>query len=118
MTEPRIERFKVEAEELDQSATDNGGGRDRLLIAAGFVMMLVGPVVGILCYFSAINADFAEDQNELIILTMAGLGVSLLGLGVFVRYTLGRFLRFFLLRQLYEARLQTEELTAALRGEG
>ena len=43
--------------------------------------------------------------------------MSLVGLGVFLRYALGRFFRFFLLRQLYEARLQTDELRDALRAE-
>ena len=113
MSENRIERFKEGVAELDVSAT--GGTRDKPLVALGLVLMLTGPVIGILCYFSSVNLDYAEDQNELIILTLAGVGISVLGLGIFLRYSIGRFLRFFLLRQLYEGQASRDELTAAFR---
>lgn len=113
MSDNRIERFKEGVAELDVSAA--GGARDKPLVALGLVMMLAGPVIGFLCYFSSVNADFAEDQNELIILTLAGMGISLVGLGIFLRYSLGRFLRFFLMRQLYEGQANRDELAAAMR---
>ena len=113
MSDDRIERFKEGVADLDVSAA--GGARDKPLVAFGLVLMLTGPVIGFLCYFSSINADFAEDQNELIILTLAGVGVSVLGLGIFLRYSLGRFLRFFLMRQLYEGQANRDELAAIVR---
>jgi hypothetical protein len=37
---------------------------------------------------------------------------------VFLRYSLARFLRFWLLRQLYEGQAHVDEVVAALTGQG
>ena len=114
MNETRIDEFKEGVAALDSEGTSSGG-RDQALAVIGLLLMLSGPVIGIVCYFSAVNLEYAEDQNELIILTMAGLGLSLVGLGLFLRYSLGRFLRFYLLRQLYEGQANRDEITRVLR---
>ena len=114
MSDNRIEEFKEGVAELDDGG-GSGGGRDQALAVIGLLLLVSGPVIGILCYFSAINLDYAEDQNELIILTMTGLGLSLVGLGLFLRYSLGRFLRVYLLRQLYEGQANRDEISRVLR---
>ena len=73
MSDDRVDRFRVRAADLDDTGIDDGS-RDATFIGIGLALMLVGPVVGFLCYLSSVNALFIEDQNELIILTLSALG--------------------------------------------
>jgi hypothetical protein len=55
-----------------------------------------------------------RDIQSLIILAVAMLALAVAGAAVFVRYSLARFLRFWLLRQLYEGQAHMDRLVGAL----
>ena len=82
---------------------------EQVLLVIGILLMLAGIVLGFVGYISATNAQYALDQNELIILAILGVSLSLMGVAIFLRYSIGRFLRFWLLRQIYENRDGGEE---------
>jgi hypothetical protein len=52
------------------------------------------------------------DSNSYVPLAIAGLAVSVTGGFVFLRYSLAKFLRFWLLRQVYEQRVAIDEATS------
>lgn len=106
-TEDRAEEFQeqIAAMRTKTSRTNS----EQVLLVIGILLMLAGIVLGFISYFSSTNTDKALDQNELIILAILGVSLSLLGVAIFLRYSIGRFLRFWLLRQIYENRGKSEE---------
>ena len=111
----RIERLKSDAAELN---VGKGAGRDGLYQAAGAVAMGVGVAVAFLAYQLSLGKDDQRDIQSLQILAVSMLALAVVGAAVFVRYSLARFLRFWLLRQLYEGQAHIDQVVAALGGRG
>lgn len=108
----RIERFKAEAAELNLKTGDPS--KEGMLQVVGVVLMVVGVVVALLLYSSSLNLDDQRDIQSNMILAIAMLGVSVIGAALFLRYSMAKFLRFWLLRQIYESQSHVDQLTAAL----
>lgn len=110
----RIEEFRAEVEALKLKTASTGS--ERILQIVGAVLMAVGVLVAVVAYFASTSqnsGDLAIDNlehNELQILAIAGLAASVAGGAMFLRYSLARFFRFWLLRQIYESRHLVEEL--------
>lgn len=108
MTETsRVEEFR---EEIDALKLKTSGDRDQLYQGIGAALMVIGVVVAIVAYVVASGQNSGDltidnlEHNEHTILALVGLNVSVVGAAVFLRYSLSRFLRFWLLRQIYENR--------------
>lgn len=119
MSEPmsehgRIEQFKSEIEELNLRTANPG--LEHVLQILGAVLMGAGIVLAAIAYFVAggqNSGDLAIDNlehNEHMILAVTGLGLTVVGAAVFLRYSLGRFFRVWLLRQIYESRMLADQL--------
>ena len=108
----RIERLRAEAAELNVGSTS--ASRDGVYQAAGGVAMAVGVLVALLAYWTSLGKSDPRDISSLGILAVAMLALAVLGAAVFLRYSLARFLRFWLLRQLYEGQAQVDRLVAGL----
>ena len=108
----RIERFKAEAAELNLKTGDPS--KEGMLQVVGVVLMVVGVVVALLLYSSSLNLDDQRDIQSNMILAIAMLGVSVIGAALFLRYSMAKFLRFWLLRQIYESQSHVDQLSAAL----
>lgn len=95
----RAERFVASLPEaVDPTATDRS--RSRL----GMGVMLVGLGVTIVAVILSQSSNNPLDQSTQISLGITGLAAVCLGGVVFLRYSLGRLLRFWLLRMLHERR--------------
>jgi len=74
----------------------------------GILLMTGGVVLSLVAYFFANNQQSGDlvidslEQNEHIILALTGLCIALTGGCIFLRYSLGRFLKFWLLRLIHE----------------
>ncbi|HJM97760.1 MAG TPA: hypothetical protein QF776_06270 [Acidimicrobiales bacterium] len=83
--------------------------RDRVYEILGLILLVGGSVLAFIAYFvagSQNSGDLAIDNlehNEHVILAIFGLTLSIVGGFVYLRYSIGRFLRFWLLRQIYES---------------
>lgn len=110
----RIERLKTDAAELNVTSS---GRRDGLYQAVGAVCMVVGVVVAFVAYQMSLGKEDDRDIQSLVILAITMLALAVAGAAVFVRYSLARFLRFWLLRQLVEGQSHIDQLVAALRSE-
>lgn len=108
----RVERFKQEVGELKLTAAS--GGKERTLLGLGVVLMVAGIVIGLGGFMSTTNLDDVRDQNEMIVLALAGVATTVTGAALFLRYSIGRLLRFWLLRQIYEGQEQIERLVERL----
>ena len=77
-------------------------GRDALLLRLGAAAMPVGVVLGIVGYLLSSNTDNPLDQRDAIIIALIGIGVTVSGVGLFIRYSLAEFLRFWMARLIHQ----------------
>ena len=94
----RIERLKSDAAELN---VGKGAARDGLWQTVGAIAMAAGVVLAFVAYQISLSKDDTRDIQSLEILAVAMLALAVAGAAVFLRYSIARFLRFWLLRQLY-----------------
>lgn len=107
----RIERLEQEAANLKVASSAK---RDGLYQAAGAVAMVAGVVLAFVAYQSSLGKSDPRDIESLTILAVAMLALAVTGAAVFLRYSLARFLRFWLLRQLYEGQSHIDQIVGAL----
>lgn len=96
----RRERFEAELAEI-QVKTGAAAGEPRM-IALGWVLMVAGIVVALGAFVASGSQSDSRDVISSVILGLVGVGVTVTGAAVFLRYSLGRFLRAWLLRLVYE----------------
>jgi hypothetical protein len=107
----RIERLRTDAAALK---VGRGAGRDGLWQTVGVIAMVAGVAVSFAAYQLSLSKDDQRDIQSLQILAVSMLALAVAGGAVFLRYSLARFLRFWLLRQLYEGQAHIDQVVAAL----
>ncbi len=86
-----------------------------LLLKAGVLMPLIGLVLVVVGWWQASGTAYvAEQVPSLISGGLLGLGFVMVGLGLFLRYSLTRLFRFWLARIIVEQQAQTDRVVAAL----
>lgn len=108
----RIERLRSDAAELN---VGKGAARDGIYQVLGAVAMGAGVVIAFVAYQLSLGKDDSRDIQSLQILALAMLALAVVGAAVFLRYSMARFLRFWLLRQLYEGQSHIDQVVAALQ---
>ena len=111
---PRVDQFKTEVAEM-KLKTGNAT-RERVYGVVGLLVMIVGVAGTFSAYVSATNLSNALDIQETQVLAMAFVALTLLGLGLFLRFAIANFLRMWLLRQLYEGQANTQRMVDAING--
>ena len=109
----RLEEFQAELARLRVK----GRSRDdeQRLLFAGIVLMPVGLVLVLIGYAGASGtSDFSAQIPYLLSGGVLGLGVTVVGAALFLRYSLGRYLRFWLLRLIYEEHTTADRQVDAL----
>jgi hypothetical protein len=94
--------FAAEIERL--RSTSAGGPLDRPLAGVGIGTAVVGFVTCLVAYSQSTGFDDVRDQMESLILAMFGVGLVVFGSALYLRASATRFLRFWLLRLIYEQR--------------
>ncbi len=112
-TNERVERFKTEAAELNLKA--GNASRESQLQILGAVVMLAGIVVAFLAYASSGNLSDSRDVQTQTTLAVLGLSLTVAGGVLFLRYSLGKFLRLWLLRQMYEGQAHIDQVVDAVK---
>ena len=69
----------------------------------------------LVAYKVSLDKSDPRDISSLEILAVGMLALAVVGAAVFLRYSLGRFLRFWLLRQMYEGQAHVDQVVAAVR---
>jgi len=112
-TPDRLEEFQAELARLRVK----GSSRDdeQRLLFAGIVLMPVGLVLVLVGYIGASGTtDFSAQVPYLLSGGVLGLGLTVVGGVLFLRYSLGRYLRFWLLRLIYEEHLTADRQVDAI----
>lgn len=113
MNTERINEFSEEVSQLQLRA--GRGDRERVLLAAGVVALVAGIVLAVAGGITASGAANSLDQTSALA-TSTYIGVALLiaGAALFIRYSVGRLLRFWMVRLVHEQRSETDRLIAAI----
>ena len=113
----RAEQFKAEI--ADMRLKTGRGRMEGLLQLLGVALMVAGIAIALGAYSASLyvtatpgtNVDVL-DSNSFTPLAIAGLATSVTGGFLFLRYSLAKFLRFWLLRQSYEQRAAIDDATS------
>jgi hypothetical protein len=113
----RSERFK--ADMATMRVKTGTASREAPLQALSVVLMVAGVLVAFGGYQASLNVKATPgsnvdvlSSNSYLALAACGIALTLAGGFLFLRYSLARFLRFWLLRQSYEQRMAIEDAMA------
>lgn len=114
----RIEQFKSEVDEL--KLRGGSGDNERKLLILGTVLVVGGLIAAI---YGAVQVGYAFDSPADQRAFMAqgsfiGLALIIAGAALFVRYSLGRYMRYWLIRMTYESRANTDRIVQAIENAG
>ncbi len=110
----RVAQFR---EEIDSLKLKGGSAEgEQRLLALGVVLMVVGLVLAL---FGAIQVglqgDFPAEQRAYMAQgSFLGIALVIAGGALFVRYSLARYLRFWLIRSSYEQRANADRIVDAI----
>ncbi len=88
---------------------------ESLLLKLGVALPLLGVVLIVVAYWNASGSKYVADQIPMLISGgVLGLGLAIIGIGLFIRFSLARLLRFWLARLIVEQQEQTDRVVEAL----
>jgi len=120
---PRLEEFRAEVENI--GVTGGGASPERLGTVAGLVLLVVGLGVALIAALSqrgdaaagdaaAMLSEVVSSNNGMIVVVL-GLSLAIIGGLIWVRNSLTRYLRYWLVRLIYEDRSNTDRLIEAIQ---
>jgi hypothetical protein len=116
-TTTRVDQFKSDI--ADMKLKTGQSNKEGVLQIIGVVLMIAGIAVSFGAYNSSLNVDVGPagqlDSNSWIALAIAGITLTIAGAALFLRYSLAKFLRFWLLRQMYEEQSHIDQVVDAIR---
>lgn len=117
MDDERYERFDREVADL---RVGGSVAREAWLGRIGLVTAITGPVVGIVAYVGSMSSEGALAQRDMIVLGLLGVSLTVLGVGLFARYSAIRFFRYWAARTVVELSrsARTEREDERLDGQG
>lgn len=109
----RLEQFKSDIAQLKLKAGKQR--RDSLVQGLGLLLMLGGAVASLIIYEASLHQKDVRNIGSEQVLATAMLIIAVLGSALFLSASLAKFLRIWLLRQLYEGQAHVDEVVAAMR---
>lgn len=109
----RLEEFEAELARLRVKRASST--TEQRLLLAGVVLMPLGLVLVLAGYVGASGTtEFSSQVPYLLSGGVLGIGVTIVGAALFLRYSLGRYLRFWLLRLIFEEHATADRQVDAL----
>jgi len=88
---------------------------ERNLLRVAVALPVIGLILVGLAWYGASGSGYVADQIPYLISGgLIGLGLVLIGLGLFVRFSLTKLFRFWLARLVYEHQTQTDRMVDAV----
>jgi len=120
---PRLQEFRAEVESI--GVTGGGANPERTGTLAGLVLLGVGLTIALIAALSqrgdsgagdatAVLAEVVSSSNGTIVVVL-GLSLAIVGGFIWMRNSLTRYLRYWLVRLIYEDRSNTDRLIEAIR---
>lgn len=110
----RIDQFKSEIEGLKLKGS-SADGESKLLVT-GLVLVCLGVVMAIGAAIRVASfGGSAGDQRAIVAQgSLLGIAFVIAGAALFIRFSLARYMRFWLIRLTYESRANTDRIVAAI----
>jgi hypothetical protein len=109
----RLEEFQAELARL--RVRGGSATTEQRLLLGGIVLMPLGLVLVLIGYLGASGTTQLTSQVPYLISGgLLGLGCTIVGAALFLRYSLGRYLRFWLLRLIFEEHTTADRQVDAL----
>jgi len=112
-TSPRLQEFQSQVDDL--RLTGGKANPERMAIRASLALFAVAVALALIAYFGSTTAENPLDQTELLILALVAVVLAVGAVGLFVRASLTRYFRYWLVRLVYEDRANTDRLIEALK---
>ena len=112
MSSERLAQLREEVSKL--KVTGGMANPERLAGKWGIGLTIFGFVVAIVSWWSAFNSADLGTNIRSQIFAAIGIGISVVGIVLWIRNSLTRYFRFWIIRLVYEQREQTDRLIAAL----
>jgi hypothetical protein len=117
MNEERIKTFASEVSELRVNGAR--GDRERVLLGAGVTLLGAGVALAVVGGLRASSANGLGNQVALLATgSFIGFALVVAGAALFVRYSIARFLRYWLVRLVHEQRTETDRIVHAIESLG
>jgi len=109
----RVAEFTAEIESMKLKA--GGADGEKRLLLLGILAVGAGIVLAVIGGVQVVNAETLMDQQAYLA-TGAFLGIALMvaGAALFVRYSLARYLRFWMVRLVFESRANADRIVDAI----
>lgn len=112
-TSPRLREFQSQVDELH--LTGGKANPERMAIRISIAMFVVAIGLALAAYFGSTSAENPLDQTELVILATVCVVISVGAAALYVRASLTRYFRYWLVRLVYEDRANTDRLIEAIK---
>ena len=110
----RVEEFRAEIASMRTSGTSAKG--EQLLLVAGILGLVAGLALAVVGGIQTSNNTIAANQRAFMATgTFLGIALMIAGAVLFLRYSLARYLRFWLIRLIHEDRANTDRIVEAIR---
>lgn len=114
MNDERVQNFTQEIGEMRLRGAR--ADRERLLLVVGSLLLVAGLALAVVGGFQASGTQVLGDQVAFLATgTLLGLALVIVGTALFVRYSIARFMRFWLVRLVHEHRSETDRVVDALK---
>lgn len=110
----RIEQFKSEIEDLKLRGSSSDG--EKRLLVLGIAMAVIGVALAVLgaIQVGATGGSPADQRAYMAQGSFLGLALIIAGAAIFIRFSLARYMRFWLIRLTYESRANTDRIVDAI----
>ncbi len=106
---------RLEAGVADLHVPEPKADTEALLLRLGLALPVLGVVLILVAWWNAAGTRYVADQMPMLISGgLFGLALIIVGLGLFLRFSLARVLRFWLARLVAEQQVQTDRIVDAL----
>lgn len=112
-TSPRLDQFQTQVDELKLSG--GGANPERMAVRVAIGLFVVAVIIEIVAYFGSTGTDNSLEQNDYLILAILGVVIALGAVALFIRASITRYFRYWLVRLIYEDRSSTDRLIEALK---
>jgi len=111
-TSPRLDQFRAEVANL--KVRGGAAEPERWATVLGLLLAVAGVGLGVIAYNKSHHTQKSLDQGDAFIVALVAVSVTVIGAVLWLRNSLTRWFRYWLLRLVYEDREQTDRLIATL----